>query len=219
LSRTEIRAPFDGRVLSEQVDVGDTVQPGKQLARIFASGDLEIVVSLTDRDMALVRDPWTGSRAGSPATVVVEHGGQRYQWPGRLDRVEAAVDSATRTFNVVVRVPEPLARGKPLVEPGAVSGAREAGPPLVVGMYASVQITGRDQGPHARIARAALRDGPSIWLLGPGDRIAIRPVRVLLERDDSVAIVADGLTDGARVVVSDLAVVTEGLEVRVVSPR
>ncbi|MFZ9679751.1 MAG: hypothetical protein ACO3BH_15490, partial [Quisquiliibacterium sp.] len=119
----------------------------------------------------------------------------------------------------VVRVSEPLARGTPLGEPGVASGARQAGPPLVVGMYASVQITGRDQGQHALIARAALRDGPSIWLVEAGERIAIRPVRVLLERDDSVAIAADGLDNGARVVVSDLAVVTEGLEVRVVTPR
>ncbi|MEK9776394.1 MAG: efflux RND transporter periplasmic adaptor subunit [Quisquiliibacterium sp.] len=219
LARTRIRAPFGGQVLSKRVEVGDTVQPGRELARIFASGDLEVSVSLTDRDMALVRDPWAGGQQGGQATVVVDHGGQRYQWPARLDRVEAAVDAATRTFNLVVRVPDPLARGKPLAAPGAAGVAMQPGPPLIVGMYASVRITGREQGSYALIPRTALRDGPSVWLLGAGDRVSIRPVKVLLERDDSVAITADSLSNGDRIVVSDLAAVTEGLEVRVVQPR
>lgn len=218
LERTVLRAPFAGRVLSRRADVGDTVQPGRELARIFAERDLEIAVSLTDRDMALVRDPWgasAGSRAAprGAATVVVEHGARRFRWPAEVNRVEAAVDSATRTFNVVVRVRDPGRRGEP------VEGGPADGPPLIVGMYASVEIAGRDVGRHALLPRSALRDGGRVWLLGDGDTIAIREVRVLSEGDETVAVAADGLPDGVRAVVSDLAVVTEGLAVRVVEGR
>ncbi|HJS39745.1 MAG TPA: hypothetical protein VJ789_16600, partial [Burkholderiales bacterium] len=64
------------------------------------------------------------------------------------------------------------------------------------------------------VPRRALRDGDVLWLLGDGGRIAIRPVRVLQESGERVAVSADGLPEGARVVVSDLKVVTEGLAVR-----
>lgn len=210
LERTRIRAPFDGRVLSESVDAGDTVQPGRQLARIFDDGVLEVPVSLTDRDMALIGDPWSkpGSEAAR-ATVTVEHGGVRYRWPARVDRVEAAVDSATRTFNVVVRVDEPDARGT------AASGAA-AGPPLLVGMYAKAEIAGRDPGRYAVLPRRALRDGDALWLLDAEDRIVIRTVRVLSENDETVAVEATGLGSDARIVVSDLRIVTAGMPVRVV---
>ena len=226
LERTVVRAPFIGRVLAERVDVGDTVQPGRELARIFAERDLEIAVSLTDRDMALVPDLWAkvgkggadagvraDARTGSAASVMVEHGGLRYRWPAIVDRVEAAVDSTTRTFNVVVRVHDPTQRGRP-----DASGAPQ-GPPLLVGMYASVEVAGRDQGRYALLPRKALRDGDRVWLLTAEDAVTIRQVRVLSVGDESIAVAADGLSEGMRAVVSDLPVVTEGLSVRVVETR
>lgn len=218
LERTTIRAPFGGKVLSEKIDLGETVQPGKELARIFADEVVEIPVSLTDRDVALITDPWRDNAyVGNekvPATVTVEHGNARYAWPGRVDRIEAAVDSATRTFNVVVRVDKPAARGTP------VSAGAASPPPLLVGMYASVEIAGRDQGRYAVVPRRALRDGGTLWLLGTGDTVSIQPVRVLREANETAAVSAEGLPEGARVIVSDLKVVTQGMAVRVVvEPR
>jgi RND family efflux transporter MFP subunit len=218
LERTTIRAPFGGKVLSEKIDLGETVQPGKEFARIFADDVVEIPVSLTDRDVALISDPWRGNASAGnekvPATVTVEHGSARYAWPGRVDRIEAAVDSATRTFNVVVRVVDPATRGKPMS-----AGAAEA-PPLLVGMYATVEIAGRDHGRYAVVPRRALRDGNVLWLLAAGDTVSIRPVRVLREANETAAVLADGVPDGARVIVSDLKVITQGMPVRVVAePR
>jgi RND family efflux transporter MFP subunit len=213
LEHTTIRAPFRGKVLSKKFDLGETVQPGKELARIFADDMVEIPVSLTDRDVALISDPWRGNAYNGgekvPATVTIEHGGARFAWPGRVDRIEAAVDSATRTFNVVVRVDDPATRGKP-----ASPGTAEP-PPLLVGMYATVEIAGRDHGRYAVVPRRALRDGGTIWLLDAGNAVSIRPVRVLREANETVAVAADGVPEGARVIVSDLKVVTHGMPVRV----
>jgi RND family efflux transporter MFP subunit len=213
LQRTVVHAPFDGQVLADRVDRGETVQPGKELARVFADGALEIAVSLSDRDMALIADPWRENgkgRAppGAEARVRVAHGAGVYQWPARVDRVEAAVDSATRTFNVVVRVDSPGDRGKP------VTGEPAVAPPLLVGMYATVEIAGADPGRHALVPRRALRDGDVLWLLGEGGAVSIRPVRVLHESGDRAVVSASDLPEGARVVVSDLKVVTEGMRVR-----
>ncbi len=208
LGHTVVRAPFEGKVLTERVDRGETVQPGKELARLFADGSLEIAVSLSDRDMALIRDPWRRRAAGGEARVRVAHGGGLYEWPARVDRVEAAVDSATRTFNVVVRVDKPGARGV------AVRGDPAAAPPLLVGMYATVEIAGADPGRHAYVPRRALRDGDLLWLLDESGRIAVQPVRVLLESGPRVVVSAHGLPEGARVVVSDLKVVMPGMRVR-----
>jgi len=212
LERTVVRAPFDGKVLSARVDRGETVQPGKELARIFADGALEIAVSLTDRDIALIADPWRergpGTRRGAGASVRVAHGGGVYRWPARIERVESAVDSATRTFNVIVRVDQPAAHG------AAVSGDAAAAPPLLVGMYATVDIEGIDPGPHARVPRGALRDGKVLWLLDAAGTVSVQPVRVLQETGDRVVVAAQGLRVPARVIVSDLKVVTDGMRVR-----
>jgi hypothetical protein len=142
--------------------------------------------------------------------VRVEHGGVTYRWPAQVDRVESAVDSGTRTFNIVVRVDAPGARGTPL------SGPADAAPPLLVGMYATVEIEGRRQGRYAVVPRRAVRDGSTLWLVGADDVVSIRPVRLLSETGNQATVVADGVAEGARVVVSDLRIVTEGMPVRVV---
>jgi len=220
LERSVVSAPFDGRVLSEKVDPGDTVQPGKELARIYAADALEIPVSLTDRDMALIADPWarqTGGR-GARAEVRVEYGGTQYRWAGRVDRVEAAVDSGTRTFNVVVAIDAPGARGEAAgtaaqdVPPPSAAKA----PPLLVGMYATVEIEGRREGRYAVVPRRALRDGSTLWLVGADDKVSIRRVRLLSESENRATVSADALPDAARVIVSDLKIVTQNMPVRVV---
>jgi multidrug efflux pump subunit AcrA (membrane-fusion protein) len=158
--------------------------------------------------MALIGDLWRGGAHGDRARVRVAHGAGVYEWPARVERVEAAVDSATRTFNVVVRVDKPGVRGQ------AVSGEPAAAPPLLVGMYATVEIAGTDPGRHALVPRRALRDGGVLWLVGEGGAVSIRPVRLLQESGERAAVSAEGLPEGARVVVSDLKVVTEGMRVR-----
>jgi RND family efflux transporter MFP subunit len=211
LARSELRAPFAGRVLSEKVDAGESVQPGRELARLFADDVLEVAASLTDREVALLADPWRGKADGTAASVTIEHGGKRYRWPAQLDRVEAAIDSATRTLNVVVRIDKPQARGRPLD-----GGGNGAAPPLLVGMYAQVDIGGREVGRYAVLPRRALRDGDVVWQLDDAGKVKITAVRVLQQSDDAVAVGSPSLTAGARVVVSDLKVVTEGMAVRVV---
>jgi len=215
LTRSELRAPFAGRVLSKNVDVGGTVQAGRELARLFADDVLEVPVSLTDRDVALLADPWRSNSGDSTATVTVEHGGARYRWPARLDRIEAALDPATRTLNVVVRVDKPLTPGTPLD-----SNGKGVAPPLLIGMYAQVDIAGRDVGRYAILPRQALRDGDVLWLLDDAGKADIVAVRVLQESAGTVAVKGDALGSGARVIVSDLKVVTQGMAVRAVDePR
>jgi len=227
LERCVVSAPFEGRVLSEKVDLGDTVQPGKELARIYGVDALEIPVSLTDRDIALIADPWAlqGRERGARAEVKVEYGGAVYRWAAHVDRVESAVDSGTRTFNVVVSINAPDARGKPVAAPssGVTDAAPpprsvvDAAPPLLVGMYATVEIEGRREGRYAVVPRRALRDGSTLWLVGADDRVSIRPVRLLTETDNRALVSATDLPEGARVIVSDLKVVTQDMPVRVVT--
>jgi hypothetical protein len=81
-------------------------------------------------------------------------------------------------------------------------------------MYAAVDIEGIDPGPQARVPRRALRDGSVLWLLDAAGRVSVRPVRVLQETNNQVVVSAQGLPAPARVVVSDLKVVTDGMRVR-----
>ena len=56
LERTHIRAPFNGRVSREQVDVGQFVQRGTELAAIYGTDRLEVRLPLADSQLAFL-DP------------------------------------------------------------------------------------------------------------------------------------------------------------------
>lgn len=214
LGRTAIASPFDGRVLSESVSIGDMVQPGREIARLFDDKALEVTVSLTSKDMSLIDDPW-GQQSGQPAaaTLQVSHGGRQFEWPAQVERIEAAIDSATRTFNVVVR---PLDPGKP---GQAVDGSDTDGPPLLVGMYATARIEGRSLGQYYLLPRRALRGRNELWLMTEQSTVAIVTAEVLTEIDDMVAVRISPEPQAVGVITSDLKVVTPGMQVRTAKPE
>ena len=222
LSRTEVRAPFDGVVRIESLDAGQVVAGGESVGRLYASDAVEVVVPLSDADAALVPDLWS-LRAGDadrrvPVRVVAEHGVGRYAWPGYADRVETALDEQTRTLDVIVRVPRPFTAGVPADarDSGTGSGGGgpvpSGGPPLLLGMFVEVEIQGIAPDTYFRVRRPALRPGDEVWVVR-GGRVAIVPVRVLQRADDAL-FVTGPLREGDAVVVGGLQVATEGMAVR-----
>jgi RND family efflux transporter MFP subunit len=199
LERTELKAPFSGRVSEERVDIGQHVTPGQALATIYATGAAEILVPLENDDLFWFHVPGftPGDGAGAAATVRAQMAGRNLTWKGRVVRAEGKMDERTRMINVVVRVEKPYARK----------------PPLAVGLFVTVEIEGRTLPKAAVIPRSALREGERVWVVDSKSRLHFRRVNVARLTGEGV-IVSEGINHGDRVVVSPLKVVTEGMKVR-----
>ena len=221
LSRTEVPAPFAGVVRTESIDAGQFVSVGQAVGQIYAVDAVEVVVPLSDGDAALIPGLWD-LRAGEAdrrvsARVAADYGDATWLWEGYVDRVEAALDEATRTLDVIVRVPDPFSGGA-LVEGGgsnADAGDRAGvvrGPPLLVGKFVDVEIEGPTPVEYFRVRRPALRPGNQVWAVRDG-ALTIIPVRVLQRNDDDVYLTG-ALRAGQRVVVAGLEIATEGMQVR-----
>ena len=199
LERTVVRAPFDGRVLSETIDAGQFVSAGQGVAEIYATDVAEVGVSLTTRQAALIDGLWNPASAMRvPVEVRAEFGGTWYSWDGFVDRTAGALDDATRTIEVVVQVPGPF--------------ANDDRPPLLIGTYVRAGIRGGTVEPYFAIPRPALRDESRVWMLNADGTLSSAPVEVVQEVQDSVYVRAD-LGASPRIVVSDLAVMTEDMRV------
>lgn len=210
LARTRIRAPFDGYVRDEAVDLGQFVTAGQGVGRIFAAESVEVVVPLSDSNAALISGLW-GLRAGDaerqvPARVSARHGEETYIWDAYVDRAEASLDKETRTIDVIVRVPDPFTRGAP------ADGAGKA-PPLLVGKFVEVAIEGRVPEAYYRVPRAALQSGNEVWAVHGDNAVHLVPVRVL-QRINDEAYVAGALEDGQKVVTGGLQFATEGMRIQ-----
>ena len=213
LSRTRVTAPFDGHVREEFVDAGQIVSAGQTAGRLFASDAVEVVVPLSDRDAALIPGLWEleagDGEQGVHALVAARYGAGKYAWKGYVDRGETSVDELTRTIDVVVRVPDPFSAGIPV---GAATAAG-AGPPLLLGEFVEVEITGVAPENYFRAPRAALQPGNELWVVNPGGRVGIVPVQVLQRADDEVFVTGD-LESGQAVITGGIQFATEGMRVR-----
>ena len=213
LSRTEVRAPFDGYVRGESVDVGQYVTAGQTVGRLFASDAVEVVVPVSDASAALIPGLWK-LRAGDSSRRVTTRVTARfdekvYAWRGYVDRAEVSIDEQTRTIDVIVRVPNPFSAGVPM------DGTRRIGstPPLLVGKFVEVEIRGLAPQSYFRMPRPALQTGNEVWTVREDKKVSIVPVRVLQRVNDEVFVIGD-LEDGQLVIVVGVPFVTEGMVVQ-----
>jgi RND family efflux transporter MFP subunit len=200
LERTELKAPFNGRISSESVDIGQYVSSAKPLATLFSTEAAEIVVPFEDEFLFWFHVPGftPGNGNGSAVTVRARIAGRELTWKGKVMRAEGELDQRTRMVPVVVRVDKPYA----------------SKPPLVAGLFVTVEIQGRTLENAAVIPRVALRDNDTVWVVDDSGLLKFRRVDVArLEADH--AILRSGLEDQEMVVVSGLKVVTDGMKVRV----
>ena len=216
LSRTRVAAPFDGVVHDESVDVGQLVTPGQSVGRLFSSDAVEVVVSLSDADAALVPRLWQydGERQRVAAVVRAEYGDVAFSWLGYVDRADASLDAETRTIDVIVHVPEPFAPGIP----GGSVANPDTTPPLLVGKFVEVAIEGLVPADYFRVRRAALQADDEIWTVGDDGTVRVVPVRVLQRIDDDVYVTGE-LEDGLLAVTGGIRFATDGMAVRVGDAR
>jgi multidrug efflux system membrane fusion protein len=215
LTRTEIAAPFAGRVRDKHVDVGQFVGRGVPVARVYSVDYAEIRLPIRDAelaylDLASLRDTANADSQDAeqpvPSTVAVEvsarFAGERHTWPGRIVRTEGALDPRTRMLNVVARVDDPYGRATPSERPA-----------LAVGLFVDAEIRGRSVDGVYELPRSALRRGDEVLVVDSEQRLRVRRVHVLRSAGGR-SWISEGLAPGEHIVTSPIEIVTEGMEVR-----
>jgi RND family efflux transporter MFP subunit len=204
LERTEIRAPYSGRVREENVDVGQFVNRGSPIAKIYAVDFAEVRLPVPDHELAFVRlyDPKL-SEEGPRVRLRARFAGGDHEWEGRVVRTEGEIDPHSRMVHVVARVDDPYGRH--------ANGSR---PPLVVGLFVEAEILGEVAPGAVVLPRSALLDDDRVLVVGPDNRLRYRTVEVLRRSGDEV-VIKSGLEAHEHVCVSALQSVVDGMEVRI----
>ena len=207
LERTRILAPYEGRVRSERVDIGQFVNRGNAIATIYATDYAEVRLPINDEELAfldLPLGPVTQSTQMIPAarvTITARFAGKEHQWPAQVVRTEGELDPQTRMINVVARVEAPYA-------PAAGRA------PLAVGLFVDAEIHGRLAKDVAVLPRSAVRPDNQVLVVDSDDRLHFRSVTVLRTVAEQ-AYISDGLAAGERVCISPLETALEGMTVRI----
>ncbi|MGB0184900.1 MAG: efflux RND transporter periplasmic adaptor subunit [Opitutales bacterium] len=193
LAKTKVRAPYDGRVLQKNIDLGQLAVPNSAApaARLYATEVAEVRLPITEREAAFLRDP-----SESAAPVQLNHNDRR--WSGTLTRIEATIDTQSRLLYAVAEVKDPY-----------------DGPhPLRRGLFVDAVIEGRNLQGAYQIPRLALRGSNTVYVLSENNTLQTREVRIVKRDPDSV-IIESGLQPGEQVAVSPIAYFVENMPVNI----
>jgi RND family efflux transporter MFP subunit len=201
LQRTELRAPFDGRVRERLAGEGQFIAPGAAIGRIFATDVAEVRLPLADSDLAKLGISLAFSETpespGPKVTLSATLAGEYHEWVARVARTDGAFDPGTRQVGAIAVVEDPYGNGS------------SGGAPLAAGLFVDAVIEGRALERGVVLPRTALFGRSTVYVIGKEDRINAREVVVLAADKDTITI-AGGLESGERVVTSPLRGAREG---------
>lgn len=215
LARTELRAPYAGRIWRVAIDVGQFVDRGTELARVYAIDRAEVRLPIPVGDLAFVDLPIdhrgddrerndAAPRRSPRVELTASFAGRPHTWSARIVRTEGEIDPKSRMIHAIARVDDPYAPGPP------------GRPPLMVGMFVTASIAGHVLEDAVALPRAALRGGDRVLVVDGQDRVRIRAIEIARVERERVVVRA-GLARGERVVTTPLDTVVDGMPVRVVA--
>ncbi len=203
LERTNIFAPYAGRVLDKHVDIGQFVNVGSPLIEIHASDRLEVRLPLNNRQLQLIDLGSAGPGSGSstePVRVTIEtlHESHGFPgWQGRIIRSEAQVDSKNQQLIAVAEINDSRTR------------------PIAIGEFVKSTIYGRQFDQVFVIPAHTLYSNDQVLLLTDG-KIVRRKVSVI-QRGTERSIVNGSLTAGEELIITPLGSVVSGTQARHIS--
>lgn len=201
-SRCVLRAPFAGRIHSQQVAVGQFVQPGDKLARLNATEVAQIRLPIAAKDLGLLDLPLLSPNSNTvlpKVTLSAEIGGQKLAWGGYIVRTEGAIDESTGILMAVAEVQEPYQ-------------LEEQDWPLWFGLFVQADIVGKTLAQVFVLPPAAINASQQVWVVDAQQKLHSRQLEVLRNEPQRI-LVSAGLSAGDRVVVSDLPIAVEGMTV------
>lgn len=177
LADAEVRAPVTGVVAERHVQAGDRMGDGDPMFRVVNISQLEFEAQVPSEYAVRVR-------AGAPVSLTVT--GLETTVSGRVSRVNATVDPATRQIEVFVAVP---------------NGDRR----LVGGLFASGRVVLREVRGALTAPLTGVRTGPdggTYVLVIEDGKLARRDVTVgATDEQAGVVEITTGLQGGERVVI------------------
>ncbi|MDX1638702.1 MAG: efflux RND transporter periplasmic adaptor subunit [Balneolaceae bacterium] len=202
LKRTTITAPFDGYILSRNVNIGSQVAPGENLGRMVGLEEYWVEATVPLSKLRWLNLPEDGEN-GTEVRIR-----NRTAWPGdqyrtgHVYKLLGALETNTRMARVLISVPDPqLYRTD---NPDL--------PRMIIGSFVEAQMQAREMSDVVRLSRDYIRKDETVWVMKDGV-LDIRQVEIAF-RDPDYAYIREGLNHGEQVVTTNLSTVVEGAPLR-----
>lgn len=155
LAHTEIRAPFNGVIVSRNVQPGSYLQMGAQVAGIYSTDSAEVRVLLSEQQWQNLPTGEQDFVKGLGLIAEVSSPNSAYRWSAQVIRAEAHLDSESRQRALVISVSKPLAQSTPLHN----------------GTFVDVEIQGKALNKVWQLPASALTQQGNIWYVDANQQL------------------------------------------------
>ena len=202
LNKTEIIAPYAGRIQNVNIDLGTTIIPGQPVGAMYTSSEIEITLAVKDNDLQFLSIPMDGRKLNpsEQASVVIEsfYKGKTQSWEGKLERVDGVIDPITRMINLIgVFKNDFIETDKPN---------------LPIGLFVEAKIDGITLKNIFEIPINSISKDNEVYIVDKDNQLELRKLTVLKKYSEFV-IIKDGLRAGERIVTSKLSTASNGIKV------
>ncbi|MBA2663304.1 MAG: efflux RND transporter periplasmic adaptor subunit [Bradymonadaceae bacterium] len=201
LSRTVVRAPFNGFVQAIAVELGQLVNNQSQMATLVGTDTVWVSASVPIERLAAIEIP------GSQAIIRQDTGSHTVERPGKVVRLLGDLDPVGRMARVLIEVEDPFDLKK--------EASAKAKLPLLVRAFVEVAIEGSESRELIEIPRRNVHNGDTVYVVESDGTLGLRPVAIVWRTSDSV-LIEEGLSAGERYVTSSIAAPMQGMKLRTV---
>lgn len=202
LNKTEIVAPYAGRIQSSNIDIGTTIVPGQPLGAMYTSSEIEVTLSVKDNDLQFLSIPMDGRKLNlsEQAKVSIKsfYKGRNQTWEGKLERVDGVIDPITRMINLIAVFKNDF------IETDK--------PSLPIGLFVEAQIDGIILKNVFRVPVNAISENNEVFIIDKNNQLQSRSILVLKKYNEFV-IAKDNLKAGERLVITKLSTASNGITV------
>jgi RND family efflux transporter MFP subunit len=202
LNKTEIVAPYAGRIQSSNIDIGTTIIPGQPIGAMYTSSEIEVRLSVKDNDLQFLSIPMDGRKLNSTEQSIVNinsfYKGRNQTWEGKLERVDGVIDPITRMINLIAVFKNDF------IETDK--------PNLPIGLFVEAKIDGIILKNVFRIPINAISENNEVFIIDKNNQLQSRSILVLKKYNEFV-IAKDNLKAGERLVITKLSTASNGITV------
>ena len=206
LTRTVIRAPYNGLVRERNVDVGQYVSRGDILGLIYGTDYAEVRLPLPEQQLDYIDLPDGTSHTYPLVSLRASIAGTAHYWYAQIVRTENVLDERSRSLFAVAMVADPYGINEN-------SDVDHGYTPLRYGTFVEAIINGRTMDNLVVLPRDLLLHDNTIWVV-EDLHLQTRAVKVLRTEGDQMYVYS-GLENGELVNMSPLGSVFPGTAVEI----
>ncbi len=228
LERTEIKAPYPGRVLSKEISLEGYVQKGMPLGFIYSIQSVEARLPVPNHKLSYLplqlhqqaaqalkkgrkQQPQSQHLTKDIFVEISSHfAGKKQTWPGKIIRSESAIEDKARVLHLVAEVKDPY-----LSEPDSDLSKEKV---LLKGSFVEAKIHGQKLQNVFVLPYKALDSSGKLMVVDHEHRFQLREIEILYEEAEKI-IIGQGLKPGDKICLTQLETLTSGTKVRIQAPN